>query len=124
MPTSRYKHLPAILDVVINLHPQSILDVGAGFGKWGQLFREYTDIAAVEEEPQRYDKACWQVRIDAIEGFPDYLTPAHHYLYNNVYVGDMCSLIPELDCYDIIFLGDVIEHVDHEHGETLLRACL
>ena len=123
MPTSRYKHLPAILDIVLSQEPLSILDVGAGFGKWGLLFREYTDIAAVDAEPARYGKDGWKVRIDGVEGFPDYLTPAHDYVYNNVYVGDMCALIPEMDRYDVIFLGDVIEHVELEQGKALLRAC-
>ena len=121
MPSSRAIHVPAILNLVRRLQPESVLDVGTGFGKWGVLFREYTDIIASENEPDRYDKSNWRVRIDGIEGFPEYLTPLHEFVYDQVFVGDMRQVADEVGEYDVIFLGDVIEHVDRADGEKLLR---
>lgn len=123
MPSSRCNHIPIVLGIVRQLAPRSILDVGVGFGKWGHLFREYTDIAAAEIDPARYVRAHWQVRLDGIEGHAPYLTPMHEYLYDTLYVGDMRTKIHEVGEYDLIFLGDVIEHVEKTDGLALLRAC-
>lgn len=123
MPSSRPDAIPTVLRAVQRLRPESILDVGVGFGKWGHLFREYTDIAAAEGSPERYEKAHWRVRIDGIEGFADYITPMHRYLYDEIHVGDAREVIRGLGPYDVVFLGDVIEHLDKGDGRRLLRAC-
>jgi hypothetical protein len=104
------------------LKPQSILDVGVGFGKWGHLFREYTDINEAERDPARYRRENWRVRIDGIEGHPAYLTQMHRFLYNDIHVGDAAELMNTLANYDLIFLGDVIEHFEKAAGFQLLRA--
>lgn len=121
MPSSRAIHIPAVLNLIRKLKPNSILDVGTGFGKWGMLFREYTDVIASESEPDRYGKPNWRVRIDGVEGFPEYLTPVHDYVYDHVYIGDMREVADQIEAYDVVFLGDVIEHVSREDGEVLLR---
>ena len=66
MPSSRPNAIPTTVHVVRQLDPASILDVGVGFGKWGLLFREYTDIRASETDSHRYQKAAWKIRIDGI----------------------------------------------------------
>ncbi|MBI2372699.1 MAG: hypothetical protein HYV07_01740 [Deltaproteobacteria bacterium] len=124
MPSSRPDHIPLILDLVRQLRPSSILDIGTGFGKWGMLFREYSDIILSENHPVRYRREGWRVRIDGVEGFEAYLTPVHRYVYDEVFVGDMRKVVPELGRYDLIFLGDVIEHVDKRDGLRLLADCL
>ena len=95
MPTSAFTHVPLVCHLVSELRPTSVLDIGIGFGKWGHLFREILDIA---------------------EGFPDYITPMHRFLYNEIYVGNMVDVIKEVPTYDVIFIGDVIEHVEKEIG--------
>lgn len=124
MPSSRPNHIPAVLGIMLRLEPASILDIGTGFGKWGLLIREYTDIRLSEREPERYDRENWRVQIDGIEGFPRYLTPVHDYVYDTVHVGDMRDVIEDLGRYDMILLGDVIEHIEKAEGEALLRKCL
>jgi hypothetical protein len=121
MPSSRPNIIPTVVHLVRQFRPHSILDVGVGFGKWGHLFREYTDIVAAEHDPARYDKKNWQVRIDGIEGHPPYLTPMHHYLYDKIHLGDAISLIKTLPNYDLIFLGDVLEHFEKPQGLQMLR---
>jgi len=124
MPSSRCNHIPIIISIVRQLQPRSILDVGVGFGKWGHLFREYTDIVMAETDPARYARENWQVRIDGIEGHEPYITPMHRYVYNELLIGDMREKIREVGHYDLVFLGDVIEHIEKDDGFMLLRACL
>jgi len=124
VPSSRPNIIPTVIYIVRQLKPRSILDVGVGFGKWGHLFREYTDIVAAEHDPARYEKKNWQVRIDGIEGHAPYLTPMHHYLYDRIHIGDAISLIKTLQNYDLIFLGDVLEHFEKAQGLQLLKDAL
>jgi hypothetical protein len=124
MPGSRPNAIPAVIHILRQLRPQSILDVGVGFGKWGHLFREYTDINAAENDPPRYHKAHWQVRIDGIEGHPGYLTDMHRFLYDEIHVGDACQVLPALPEYDLVFMGDIIEHLDKGDGRRLLEMAL
>jgi hypothetical protein len=112
------------VNVVLQLRPRSILDVGVGFGKWGHLFREYTDIVASESEHARYLRGNWQVRIDGIEGYPEYLTEMHRYLYDSIHIGEMTQVLPRLGRYDLIFMGDVIEHLDKSQGRAFIQEAL
>jgi len=122
MPSSRPNIIPTVIHLLRQLKPRSILDVGVGFGKWGHLFREYTDIIEAEYEPARYQRSNWRVRIDGIEGHAAYLTPMHRFLYNRIHLGDAARLLPKLGHYDLVFLGDIIEHFDKTAGLTLLDA--
>lgn len=124
MPSSRPNAIPTTVHVVRQLSPESILDVGVGFGKWGLLFREYSDIVAAENSPERYARSGWKVRIDGIEGFPEYLTPVHDYVYDRIYVGLAQDVVDEIGEYDVIHVGDMIEHVPKDLGMELLRRLL
>ena len=121
MPSSRPNAVPVVVHLIKQLKPASILDVGVGFGKWGHLFREYTDIVASQDEPTRYHRPGWKVRIDGIEGYSSYITDMHRYLYNEIFVGDVRELVKESGNYDIVFLGDIIEHLTKEDGIALLH---
>lgn len=122
MPSSRPNTIPLVIHLLRQLRPQSILDVGVGFGKWGHLFREYTDILEAEHDPARYRRENWRVRIDGLEGHAAYLTEMHRFLYNTIHVGDAGLILPTLGDYDLIFLGDIIEHFDKDAGLRLLEA--
>ncbi|MCA9263376.1 MAG: hypothetical protein KDA60_05985 [Planctomycetales bacterium] len=122
MPSSRPHTIPTVIGILKDLQPQSILDVGVGFGKWGHLFREYTDIVASENDPARYQKRNWKVRIDGIEGFESYLTDMHRYIYDELHVGHASEVIETLGNYDMIFMGDVIEHFEKQDGISFLDA--
>jgi len=124
MPSSRPNTIATVIHLVRQLKPRSILDVGVGFGKWGHLFREYTDILEAEQDPARYRRENWLVRLDGIEGFPEYVTVMHHYLYNQIHIGDARTLVRQLPTFDLVFLGDVLEHLDKADGDQLLRDAL
>lgn len=121
MPSSRPNTIPTVIHLVRQLQPGSILDVGVGFGKWGHLFREYTDINEAERDPDRYLRENWRIRIDGIEGYAPYVTGMHRYLYNDIHIGDACDLIQRLPSYDLIFMGDIIEHLEKRAGLRLVR---
>lgn len=124
MPSSRASTIPYVISVIIQLKPDSILDVGTGFGKWGYLFREYTDIRLSERDLSRYRKENWRVRIDGIEAFPQYLCEPHRFIYNNIFIGLVEDVMVDCEEYDVIFFGDVIEHLAKDRGEAVLRTAL
>ena len=119
MPTSWYQAVPAIIDLVALDQPQSVLDIGVGFGKYGLLLREVYDIPY-----ERYEKKDWQLRIDGVEGFEGYRNPIHDYVYNHMYYGNIFDLIPKLEKYDTVMLIDVLEHFEKEEGLRLLDKLL
>lgn len=77
----------------------TILDVGAGWGKYGILFGDY--------------------QIDACEIWPPNATDEMTKHYRRVYLSDICNL--KFDRYNIIIFGDVFEHIEREKAKTLLK---
>ena len=119
MPTSVPYCVPIIASVARQLRPASVLDVGVGFGKYGFVFREYLDIWDMQDV-HGYDKARWKTRIEGIEATREYLTPLHDYIYDKIHIGDAMSLMDSLGQYDVIVMGDVLEHFDKAVGRALL----
>ena len=83
----------------------SILDVGAGFGKYRILLPEYPHMDAVE---------AWEPYIEA-EGLAG--------LYRRVYHADVADFItgPDWHPYDVVICGDVLEHIERPVAKTLVR---
>ena len=123
MPFSRSDNAQPITDLV-DLENKNkpgslkLLDVGPGWGKWGFLMRGLLDAVVVG-----HDKEKWQHRIDALEIFPEYITPMHEYMYNNIYEGDFREFFKsdEMGFYDVIIMGDVLEHVTLEEGKQAIK---
>jgi len=44
MPTSNWQNISYNIDLIRKIKPQSILDVGVGFGRWGILLREFLEL--------------------------------------------------------------------------------
>ncbi len=116
MPSSTCQHISDVAGILLTLAPRSFLDVGCGFGRWGFLAREYCDIWH-----ERYAKATWQTRIDAVEVFSDYLCPHHEYLYDNIYVTKIQEFVKTMPRYDVVYAGDVIEHLTKPEAEGVLN---
>lgn len=104
MPTSLHAQIPTVLSILEALKPESVLDIGCGWGKYGALIKEYIPSAK---------------KIDAIEGFEDYLTPLHDYVYDKIYVENILDFNP--DIYDVYLMIDVIEHMEKEEGIKLVK---
>lgn len=121
MPTNRGIHIGPIMEEVKYNKPGSILDIGVGFGIMGVMFRAYTDIRKSELNPEIYH--LWPTKIDGIEIFEWYRNPVWQ-VYSNVYIGDALTEIDKLEKYDIIYCGDVIEHLTKEAGHKLIEKML
>ena len=103
MPTSEHWQIPKIVDVIARENPKSVLDVGAGYGKYGLLAREYSDAT----------------RVDAID-----ITAPRFNVYDNVYIGDLLELDATLPAeaprYDLALWIDVIEHLEKDAAYTVI----
>lgn len=103
MPTSEHWQIPKIVDVIATVQPRRVLDVGAGYGKYGLLAREYGGAE----------------RVDAVDAnmprFP---------VYDHVYLGDIRRLDDVLPAdtgrYDLALFIDVIEHLEKDEGWRVL----
>ena len=119
MPSSDPCNIPLILKIVCEHKPRTILDVGIGCGKYGLLFREYLD--GHRQGRAFHDPETWGVHIVGVEVFRPYITPVHNYIYNKIIIGDICHLLScGIDKFDLIFLGDIIEHFNKEEGRAVL----
>lgn len=119
MPSSQYYHISKIMEMIISLTPNSILDIGSGYGKFGVLCREYLELW---DGRQKYE---FRKRIDCVEVFQDYITPLHKYVYSNIYNKNILELALILDHkYDLILLIDVLEHFEKKEGSNLLELLL
>lgn len=83
-----------------------ILDIGAGQGKYRVLLADYP-------------------MMDAVEIFEPYVVQNMlHELYETVYVGDASYIMAEFPNgthWDVVILGDVLEHLDIAHAQKLLN---
>lgn len=120
MPSSTLVAIEPVLQLIIDLNPMSILDMGIGFGKWGLLAREYLETYrhGVVERPD------WKVRIDGIEIFEPYVQEHQRAVYSNLYIADLDS--PEArqwlarSRYQLYIAMDVLEHL--RNWKELLKA--
>lgn len=117
MPSGRPNIISPVIDLIMKINPDSILDVGSGFGKWGFLLREYLEVW----QGRLYPKD-WKKRIDAIEIFTEYTKlPWYAVIYNNIYNQDITEYDGILANYDLVLFMDVVEHVDKEKGLEMLK---
>lgn len=104
MPTSFWEQIDTVMRVLHETGPyESIIDIGAGYGKYGHLCREYLD---------HYP---WRMQIDAIEAFPQYLSRIGFHGYNAVFSEDILKVKPGRR-YDLALMIDVIEHFEKDKG--------
>ncbi|HJY63014.1 MAG TPA: class I SAM-dependent methyltransferase [Ignavibacteria bacterium] len=120
MGTSNWQNISYNIGLIRKLNPESILDVGIGFGRWGILFREFLEIW----DAAKYNGE-WERIIDGVEIFPGYIKPYHDYFYDTIYINDALNFMKSLEReYDLINFGDVIEHLEKEKGEELINIAL
>ena len=103
MPSSKSWQIPWVVDLIAREQPASVIDVGAGYGKFGVLAREYAS-------PQR---------VDAVD-----VNPPRYPVYDHVYLGDVRDLerlLPaETPRYDLALFVDVIEHLEKPQAWRVL----
>ena len=120
MGTSNWQNISFCCETIYRCSPRRILDVGIGsLGRWALLTREFTDIWEGRVFPDQ-----WKCTIDGIEAFEKQIYEFHYHLYDHIFVGDAFEVIDRLDFYDMIILGDVIEHFSEERGRAMLKKCM
>ena len=118
MPHSSHHGVTLMLEHVVRMNPQRVLDVGVGYGKWGFLVREALDFM-----PGRLNREDWRIEIHGIDAFP-YESPLRDWVYDRVTKADVREIAGELRGYDLVVLGDVLEHLPKSDGVRLLRTLL
>ena len=82
-----------------------ILDIGAGAGAYHNML-----------SPEGY------TNIDCVEAFPNYVIDYNlTQKYKKVILGDVTKIDINFDEYDLIILGDVLEHIELETAKILLN---
>ena len=115
MPSSRPIAINYVCNKILEINPMSVLDIGIGFGKFGFLAREYTDIWH-----GRYFK--WETKIEGIEAFERYVGLLQRLVYDKIHIGDALNVILQLDYkYDLIICSDMLEHLEKDRGLELLK---
>lgn len=116
MPTSAPEGIPVVVNEIMRIRPRSILDVGIGMGKFGLLAREYL-------EAWHYHRCTqdeFRIKIDGVEIYEPYVQQWHHAIYDTIHIGDIRTLAAELPLYELVYFGDVLEHMPKEDGRKLL----
>jgi len=104
MPNSYTYFKPQVKEWFIDNIPTSlrILDVGPGNGTYSELIRNLG------------------YRMDAVEIWAPYVEQFNlRQKYDNVYVGDILEF--DVEPYDFIILGDVLEHIHTDQAKELLE---
>lgn len=102
MPTSHNTNVEYVAKLLRDKNPQTVLDIGAGAGKYGHLVRAVLPSA----------------RVDAVEVWQPYITEYKlKYLYNRIYKADVRFF--DYFHYDMVILGDVLEHMTKEEAQAI-----
>jgi hypothetical protein len=118
MPSSTWHNIETFVEIIRELQPASFLDIGVGNGKWGFLVREYVDVWN-----GRFLQSQWSCIIDGVEIYEPYINQNSHQraIYNNIHIGDATHIVNQLGQYDVIYAGDVLEHIEKVASIGLVR---
>lgn len=116
MGTSNWQNISYCCELIWRIEPRRVLDIGIGsLGRWSLLSREFSDVWGGRVLPEE-----WECTIDGVEAYAPQVHALHRHLYDHVFVGDAFEIIDRLDHYDLIILGDVIEHFPPRQARTML----
>ena len=114
MPIGSYSSFADIICDLIHHRPNTILDLGIGFGMNGAGIRNWLDSGV---KP-------WNIRLVGVEGWADYISPCWD-CYDKVHVCTIQDYLKSTDQkFDAIVMTDVIEHFDKEEGQAVLAMCM
>jgi len=128
MPVSCWTHIPQVLDEVYLLQPETVLELGIGYGKYGVLLREVLDAMYGRCRPDQ-----WQRLICGIEAWSGYKNPCWEVYggregVQKVWLGDFTKPdfgrfgINALEGWDLVMMMDSLEHLTPEVGRPFLAS--
>jgi cyclopropane fatty-acyl-phospholipid synthase-like methyltransferase len=92
------------MHLLLNHNPNSILDIGAGAGKYGHIAKIY--------DPG--------IHVDAVEVWEPYVSQFElELLYTRVSTEDVRNM--DDFKYDLVIMGDVLEHMTKEDAQALVK---
>ena len=99
-------------------HIKSAFDVGAGAGAYAKLLHE---IAGEVEQWQ--PSIITDLKIDCSEVFNPYISKYNlGIIYNNIYADDIENILDSIENYDLIIMGDVLEHMEKDKAIRVFNA--
>jgi hypothetical protein len=112
-------HVSKVLSVIESVRPNSVLDLGVGYGKWGLLLREHLEAPAGRVYPEE-----WRVHIEGVEIWEAQITrlPWIRDLYDELHIGDVSQIIHRLSKYDVILALGILEYLPYEPALSTLKA--
>src|SRR6185369_10651145 len=116
MPISDYRHIPQVLDEVYALQPETVLELGIGFGKWGVLLREVLDAMYGRCRPDQ-----WNRRIEGIEVWEDYRNPCWD-VYDKITIANFAQDYHTFTRWPLVLMMDSLEHLTPEVGRPFLES--
>lgn len=120
MSTSNWQNIGYCVELIRRADPRSVLDIGAGFGRWGMITREFLEVWNGASFPEQ-----WQRRVEAVEVFPRNIAPYHRSFYSEVHCTEALRFLDSCERrFDLIIIGDVLEHFSRSDGERLLDRAL
>ena len=122
MASSFSNQIPAVIYLLQQLRPKSVLDIGKGFGKYGFLIHEYVGINNQKRIISTSSMAEQsEINIDAVEVDEDLMLSHLDQFYSQIFVGDVLGIYQELGDYELILMIDVIEHLNKANAVDLLK---
>lgn len=120
MGTSNWQNIPFCVDIIVEVSPQRVLDIGVGFGRWGMIVREFCDVWRGRPFFRE-----WSAHIEGVEIYPKYIASYHKSFYDKIHICDAAEFIGNLkQRFDLVIFGDVLEHFPRNIGEETLKKCL
>ncbi len=111
MPIGSYAHLPWLTQALLEGRPQTVLDLGMGFGGGGVIVREWLDLGV---QP-------WRTYLVGVEVWAEYRNPVWD-LYDTIYVQTIEAFLrANTERFEAILFGDVLEHFDKTVGHAVLN---
>lgn len=109
MPTSNPTIIPDIMNIIRELRPTKVLDLGIGKGKYGFLIKEYLE------------NNVRNLTIDGVEGYTKNITQLQEKIYNKIFNEDIRNTNNYLfNTYDLIIIIDVFEHLNKDDAIQLI----
>jgi hypothetical protein len=115
MPWSVIENVPPIANEIQRLNPKRMIDLGVGLGLYGVIARQLLDGIHGRFAPE-----SWTAEIIGVEAFEAYRNPCWA-SYTDVVIRDFASAEISGFGFDLVLMGDSLEHLAPEHGEQFLE---